>query len=101
MKCAAPLIISFFLHHQDSFAPFAFIMHQYLKLGKKAQRKVRESCVCACDLVLWVCVCERGRERERERKREGIEDSVIANPFAKELMCFHAFKNLLLFIWKC
>ena len=59
------------------------------------------ACVCACDLGLCMSVCERERERERERKREGIEDSVIANPFAKELMCFHAFKNLLLFIWKC
>ena len=73
MKCAAPLIISFFLHHQDSFAPFAFIMHQYLKLGKKAQRKEREGCVCACVRVrvrrcASVCVCERERERERELK---------------------------------
>ena len=57
MKCAAPLIISFFLHHQDSFAPFAFIMHQYLKLGKKPREKrERDECVCVCACDLGLCM---------------------------------------------
>ena len=59
------LIISFFLHHQAQFAPFAFIMHQFLKLERVCEfmytrERERER---VCELMYkCVCVCERERE---------------------------------------